>query len=61
MGTKKMALNSQIVMVKENPQLSHGGRTIDKHQALAHWWKFYVGVVIESEAWPAVVQLKRKP
>ena len=37
------------------------GPTKNKHQAPTHQWKFYVSVVIESEAWPIVVQLKRKP
>ena len=26
-----------------------------------HWLKLYVRAVIESEAWPTIVQLKRKP
>ena len=33
----------------------------DKHLALTHGLKFYVRAVIESEAWPTVVQLKRNP
>ena len=46
--TKKRAHDSQIVRAKENLKLSHGGL-------------HYVRAVIESEAWPTVMQLKRKP
>ena len=37
------------------------GPATDKHQAPTHLLKLYVRAVIESEAWPTVVQLKRKP
>ena len=33
----------------------------DKHQAPTQRLKLYVRGLIESEAWPTVVQLKRKP
>ena len=33
----------------------------DKHQAPTNGLKLYVRVVIKSEAWPTVVQLKMKP
>ena len=32
----------------------------NKHQTYKHWWRFYVGVVNESETWPKVVQFKSK-
>ena len=37
------------------------GPATDKHQAPTHQLKLYVRAVIESEAWPTVMQLKRKP
>ena len=37
------------------------GPDTDKHQAPTHRLKLYVRAVIESEAWPTVVQLKKKP
>ena len=37
------------------------GPAIDKHQAPTHRLKLYVIAYIESEAWPTVVQLKKKP
>ena len=37
------------------------GPATDKHQAPTHQLKIYVSAVLESEAWPTVVQLKRKP
>ena len=37
------------------------GPATDKHQAPTLRLKVYVRAVIESEAWPTVVQLKRKP
>ena len=37
------------------------GPATAKHQAPTHQLKLYVKTVIESEAWPTVVQLKRKP
>ena len=36
------------------------GPAIDKHQKLIHRFTFYVSVVNESEAWPTVVQLRRR-
>ena len=35
------------------------GPITDKHQAPTHRLKLYVRAVIESEAWPTIVQLKR--
>ena len=32
-----------------------------KHQAQTNGLKLYVSAVIESEAWPTLVQVKRKP
>ena len=37
------------------------GPATDKHQAQTHWLKIYVRAIIESEAWPTAVELKRKP
>ena len=37
------------------------GPATDKDQAPTHRLKIYVRAFIESKAWPAVVQLKRKP
>ena len=36
------------------------GPANDKHQGPTNGLKLYVKAVIESEAWPTVVQLKRK-
>ena len=49
-----MAPNLQTVRAKVGPAKY-------KHQALTHRIKLYAMVVIESEAWPTVVQLNRKP
>ena len=58
----KRAHDSQVVRAKENLKLSHGGSSVtDKYQAPTHQLKLYVRTVIESEAWPIFVQLKRKP
>ena len=54
-----MARDSQIVRAKENLKLSHPAT--DTYQAPTHRLKLYVRAIIESEAWPTVVQLKRKP
>ena len=35
------------------------GPATDKHQTSTHRLKLYVRAVIESEAWPTIVQLKR--
>ena len=37
------------------------GLATDKHQAPTHRFKLYVRAIIESKAWPTVVQLKGKP
>ena len=37
------------------------GPATDKHQAPTHRSKLYIRAVIQSETWPTVVQLKRKP
>ena len=37
------------------------GPATDKHQAPTHQLKLYVKAVEEYEAWPTIVQLKRKP
>ena len=37
------------------------GPATAKHQAPMHRLKLYVRAVIEPEAWPTMVQLKRKP
>ena len=33
----------------------------DKHQVPTNRWKIYARVVIDSDVWPTIVQLKRKP
>ena len=58
--TKKRAHDSQIELKKTSSWATVGPAT-DKHQAPTHRLKLYVRAVIESEAWPTVVQLKRKP
>ena len=58
--TKKRAHDSQIVRAKEKSWATVGPATY-KHPAPTHRLKLYVRAVIESEAWPTVVQLKRKP
>ena len=59
--TKKRAHDSQIVRAKETSSVASVGPVKDEHQAPTHWLKLYVTADIESEAWPTVVQLKRKP
>ena len=59
--TKKRADDSQIVRAKENSSWATVGPATDKHQAPTHRLKLYVRAVLESEAWPTVMQLKRKP
>ena len=59
--TKKKAHDSQIVRAKKTSSWATVGPATDKHQAPTHRSKLYVRAVIESEAWPGVVQLKRKP
>ena len=56
-----MAHDSQIVRAKKTSSWATVGPATDKHQAPTHQLKLYVRAVIESEAWPTVVQLKRKP
>ena len=53
--TKKRAHNSQIVRAKGKFQLRHGGPS----QIHALETKLYVRAVIEFEAQPTVVQLKK--
>ena len=52
---------SLTVRAKENLKLNHG--VPSQRQALGtnDRLKFYVRAVNESEAWPIIVQLKRKP
>ena len=56
MMKQKTAHDSQIELKK----IAVGPAT-DKHQAPTHGLKLYVRAIIESEAWPTVVQLKSKP
>ena len=47
--------------LKETTSWTTVGQAKDiAHQARIHLWKFYVEAVIESEARPAVVQLKNE-
>ena len=52
-------------MTRRKPELKKKTATVgpakDKHQAPTNWLKLSVRAVIESEAWPTVVQLKMKP
>ena len=61
--TEKRTHDSQIVRAKENLKLSWAmvGPATAKHQAPTHWLKLNVRAIIESEAWPNIMQLKRKP
>ena len=54
--TKKRAHDSLIVRAKETSSWATVGPATDKHQAQTHRLKFYVRAVIESEAWPTVLQ-----
>ena len=56
-----MAHDPQIVRAKENLKLSHGGPSQGQALAPTNGFKLYVRAVIESEAWPTVMQIKRKP
>ena len=52
----------QIVRAKENLKLSHGGPSYSQASGTNQPIKAkYVRAIIESEAWPTAVQLKRKP
>ena len=54
--------DSQIVRAIENPSSwARVGPTTAKHQAPTNRLNIYIRAVIESEAWPTIVQLKRKP
>ena len=57
MKQKKRAHGSEIVRVRENGGAS---QRQDKQQAPTNGLKLYARAAIESEAWPDVVQLKRK-
>ena len=46
---------------QRKPSWATVGPATDKHQAPTHRLKLYVRAVKESEAWPTVMQLKRKP
>ena len=59
--TKKRAHDSQIVRAKEELKLSHSTPAKDKHQEPINGLKLCVSAVIESEALPTIMQLKRKP
>ena len=56
-----MTHDSQVVWANETPSWATVNPTKDKHQAPTNGLKLYVRAVIESEAWPTIVQLKRKP
>ena len=60
-GPKKRAHDSEIVIAKKPSSWATVGPVNDKHQAPTNGENLYVSVVIKSEAWPTVVQLKRKP
>ena len=59
--TNKMAHDSKIVWAKNASSWATTDPATDKHQAPTHQLKLKVRAVIKSEAWPTVVQLKRKP
>ena len=59
--TKKIAHDSQIVRAIENLKLSYGGLSQWQASGKTNRLKLYVRAVIKYEAWPAVVQLKRRP
>ena len=59
--TEKNAHNSYIVRGKEKLKLSHGGPCHSQASGTNPPIKLYVRAVIESEAWPNVLQLKWKP
>ena len=52
-----MADDAKIVKPKENIKLSLEGRSKDKHQTPTTRLNLYVRSIIESEAWPTIVQL----
>ena len=47
--------------LKRNSRWATVRPATDKNQAPAHQLKLYIWAVIESEAWPIAVQLKKKP
>ena len=59
--TEKMAHDSQIVRAKENLKLSHGGPSYSQASGTNPPIKALRQSRLKSEAWPTVVQLKRKP
>ena len=58
--TKKKNLNSLAVRAKKHPNRATVSPAKDKRQSLTHWLAFYARVVIKSDDWPKVLQLKRK-
>ena len=56
-----MTHDSQIVRAKENFKLSHGGPSQRQASGFNQRIKALRQAVVESETWPTVVQLKRKP
>ena len=56
-----MGVQIKKKQLKKTSSWATVGQATDKHQAPAHQLKLYIRVIIESEAWPTVVHLKRKP
>ena len=56
-----MAHDSHIVRAEENLKLSHGRSSYRQASRTNPPIKAFIGAVIESEALPTVMQLKRKP
>ena len=51
-----------LVRARKTSRWGTVGSAKDKHQAPTNGFKLYVRAIIESEAWPTVVQLfKEKP
>ena len=61
MKQRKGLMTHRQSELKKTSSWATVGPATDKHQAPTHRLKFYVRAVIESEAWPTIVQLKRKP
>ena len=56
-----MVHDPQIVRAKETSSWALVGPATDKHQIPTRQLKLYVRAIIESEAWPTIMQLKCKP
>ena len=61
MFQRKWLITHRYSELKKTSSWATVGPAKDKHQAPTNGLKLYVKAVFKSEAWPTVMQLKRKP